>query len=118
MKFGVMYDFRNPRGAWWKPYPKLLRELLDQIVAVEGMGYDHVWVTEHHFVEDDYNPSIMTVMAAIAADPDVVVAHAFDRYDLMSNSLRSLDTASTTLRAVTEVIHHPDFMIAPRLRQR
>ena len=38
MKFGVMYDFRNPRGAWWKPYPKLLRELLDQIVAVERMG--------------------------------------------------------------------------------
>jgi hypothetical protein len=32
----------------------------------------------------------MTVMAAIAADPDVVVAHAFDRYDLMSNSLSSL----------------------------
>ena len=57
MKFGVMYDFRNPRGAWWKPYPKLLRELLDQIVAVEGVGYDNVWVTEHHFVDDDYNPS-------------------------------------------------------------
>jgi alkanesulfonate monooxygenase SsuD/methylene tetrahydromethanopterin reductase-like flavin-dependent oxidoreductase (luciferase family) len=45
--------FRNPRGAWWKPYPKLLRECLDQIVAVERMGYDNVWVTEHHFVEDD-----------------------------------------------------------------
>jgi alkanesulfonate monooxygenase SsuD/methylene tetrahydromethanopterin reductase-like flavin-dependent oxidoreductase (luciferase family) len=51
MKFGVMYDFRNPRGAWWKPYPKLLRELLDQIVAVERIGYDNVWVTERHFVE-------------------------------------------------------------------
>jgi len=31
MKFGVMYDFRNPRGAWWKPYPTLLREFLEQI---------------------------------------------------------------------------------------
>jgi len=51
----------------WKPYPKLLRELLDRIVAVEGMGYDNVWVTEHHFVDDDYNPSVMTAMAAIAA---------------------------------------------------
>ena len=67
MKFGVMYDFRNPRGRWSKPYPGLLRELLGQIVAVEEMGYDNVWVTEHHFVEDDYNPSVMTAMAAIAA---------------------------------------------------
>ncbi len=67
MKFGVMYDFRNPRGEWWKPYPSLLRQMLGQIVAVEEMGYDNVWVTEHHFVEDDYNPSVMTAMAAIAA---------------------------------------------------
>jgi alkanesulfonate monooxygenase SsuD/methylene tetrahydromethanopterin reductase-like flavin-dependent oxidoreductase (luciferase family) len=67
MKFGVMYDFRNPRGAWWKPYPTLLREFLGQIVGIEEMGYDNIWVTEHHFVEDDYNPSVMTAMAAIAA---------------------------------------------------
>ena len=66
MKFGVMYDFRNPRGEWWKPYPKVLRESLDQIVAIERLGYDNVWVTEHHFVEDDYNSSVMTAMAAIA----------------------------------------------------
>jgi len=66
MKFGVMYDFRNPRGEWWKPYPTVLRESLDQIVAIERLGYDNVWVTEHHFVEDDYNSSVMTSMAAIA----------------------------------------------------
>ena len=80
MKFGVMYDFRNPRGAWWKPYPKLLREFLDQIVAVEGMGYENVWVTEHHFVEDDYNPSVMTAMAgdrcAYGANRDRLVRDA------------------------------------------
>ena len=77
MKFGVMYDFRNPRAAWWKPYPTLLREFLGQIVAVEEMGYDNIWVTEHHFVEDDYNPSVMTAMAAIAARTERIRIGAF-----------------------------------------
>jgi alkanesulfonate monooxygenase SsuD/methylene tetrahydromethanopterin reductase-like flavin-dependent oxidoreductase (luciferase family) len=88
MKFGVMYDFRNPRGAWWKPYPKLLRELLDQIVAVEGMGYDNVWVTEHHFVEDDYNPSVMTAMAAIAARTERIRIGSFVMLMPFQNPLR------------------------------
>ena len=88
MKFGVMYDFRNPRGAWWKPYPRLLRELLDQIVAVEGMGYDNVWVTEHHFVDDDYNPSVMTAMAAIAARTERIRIGSFVMLMPFQNPLR------------------------------
>ena len=67
MKLGVMYDFRNPRGRWHRPYPQVLRDTLDQIVTLDQLGFDNVWVTEHHFVDDDYNPSVMTAMAAIAA---------------------------------------------------
>ncbi|MGH7838145.1 MAG: LLM class flavin-dependent oxidoreductase [Candidatus Binataceae bacterium] len=66
MKFGVMYDFRNP-PAWQQPEPALYQSHLDQIVRLEELGYDHAWLTEHHFVEDGYNPSVIPIAAAIAA---------------------------------------------------
>jgi alkanesulfonate monooxygenase SsuD/methylene tetrahydromethanopterin reductase-like flavin-dependent oxidoreductase (luciferase family) len=65
MKFGFMQDFRNPL-PWRRPYPELYRALLDQIVRAEELGYDNVWLTEHHFTEDGYNPSLLPTAAAIA----------------------------------------------------
>jgi alkanesulfonate monooxygenase SsuD/methylene tetrahydromethanopterin reductase-like flavin-dependent oxidoreductase (luciferase family) len=66
MKFGIIHDFRNPR-QWRRPYPELYREILDQIVRAEELGYDNVWLAEHHFADDGYNPSPLTTAAAIAA---------------------------------------------------
>jgi hypothetical protein len=56
LKFGLAYDFRNPE-PWSRPFDKLYSEILDQVVWAEGLGYDYVWLTEHHFVEDGYSPS-------------------------------------------------------------
>lgn len=67
MRFGFMYDFRNPQ-EWRRPWPDVYAEQLDEIVRLEELGYDDVWLTEHHFVvEDGYNPSVLPVAAAIAA---------------------------------------------------
>ncbi len=66
MKFGVMYDFRNPE-RWRRPYPELYAAMLDQIAWLDQAGYDNVWLTEHHFVEDSYNPAVLPTAAAIAA---------------------------------------------------
>jgi len=66
MKFGFMEDFRNPQ-PWRRPYPELYRALLEQIVRAEELGYDNVWLTEHHFTEDGYNPSLLPTAAAVAA---------------------------------------------------
>lgn len=66
MRFGLMEDFRNPL-QWRLPFPDLYRELLAQIKHSEELGYDHVWLTEHHFTEDGYNPSLLPTAAAIAA---------------------------------------------------
>ena len=65
MKFGVMFDFRNP-AQWRRPDPALYRSHLDEIVRLEELGYHNVWLTEHHFVEAGYNPSLLPVAAAIA----------------------------------------------------
>lgn len=64
-KFGVLYDFRNPE-RWRRPFVDLYRDLLDQIATLEDLGFDSVWLTEHHFVEDGYLPSLFPVAGAIA----------------------------------------------------
>ena len=65
MRFGFMEDFRNP-VKWRRPFPELYSAILDQIVRAEELGYDNVWLTEHHFTEDGYNPALMATASAIA----------------------------------------------------
>ena len=56
VNFGLWYDFRNPAGANGS-YEEFYRGALDQIVRAEELGFDSVWLTEHHFCEDGYTPS-------------------------------------------------------------
>ncbi len=66
IRFGLWYDFRNPR-QWRQPSDRLYGEILDQIAWGDQNGFDDVWLSEHHFIEDGYLPSILPVAAAIAA---------------------------------------------------
>ncbi len=66
LQFGMLWPFRNPawaRVAWDDFY----RCQLDLIVESEQLGFDHVWLTEHHFVDDGYSPSLFPIGAAVAA---------------------------------------------------
>jgi alkanesulfonate monooxygenase SsuD/methylene tetrahydromethanopterin reductase-like flavin-dependent oxidoreductase (luciferase family) len=66
LRFGLLWPFRNPdyaRVAW----DELYNDHLDMIVESEELGYDQAWLTEHHFVDDGYSPSIMTLAGAVAA---------------------------------------------------
>ena len=62
VNFGLWYDFRNPQQA---PFEKFYTSTLDQIAWAETLGFDSVWLTEHHFVEDGYTPSPLVIAAAI-----------------------------------------------------
>ncbi len=66
LRFGVAFDFRNPPDSGLS-LPELYASCLEQIRAVDSQGYDSVWVTEHHFVEDGYIPSFVAVAGAVAA---------------------------------------------------
>jgi alkanesulfonate monooxygenase SsuD/methylene tetrahydromethanopterin reductase-like flavin-dependent oxidoreductase (luciferase family) len=65
LRFGLLWPFRNPafnRVAWTELY----RTHLDLIAESEAMGYDNAWLTEHHFVDDGYSPSLLPIAGAIS----------------------------------------------------
>lgn len=66
MKFGLWYDFRNPASAN-RSDARLYAETLEQIRYAEELGYDDIWLSEHHFMDDGYLPSMLPMAAAIAA---------------------------------------------------
>src|SRR5713226_8276559 len=66
MKFGLIEDFANP-DRWRRPWPEFYRAILDQVIKAEDLAYDNVWLSEHHFVENGYNPSLLPTAAAIAS---------------------------------------------------
>lgn len=66
LRFGLWYDFRNP-VRWRQDSTALYAAVLDQVERAEALGWDDVWVSEHHFVEDDYAPSLLPLAAALAA---------------------------------------------------
>jgi alkanesulfonate monooxygenase SsuD/methylene tetrahydromethanopterin reductase-like flavin-dependent oxidoreductase (luciferase family) len=40
---------------------------IEQAVLADELGFDHVWFTEHHFLEDGYLPAFQPLAGAIAA---------------------------------------------------
>jgi alkanesulfonate monooxygenase SsuD/methylene tetrahydromethanopterin reductase-like flavin-dependent oxidoreductase (luciferase family) len=66
LRFAPIIHFRNPR-RWYREPTRLYGEIIDSIVAAEALGYDAVYLTEHHFTEDDWAPSPLILLSAIAA---------------------------------------------------
>lgn len=66
MNYGLWYDFRNPK-PWQRPFDAFYAATLAQIGEAEKLGFDSVWLTEHHFCEDGYTPSPLVIAGAIGA---------------------------------------------------
>ncbi len=65
MKFGLWYHLRNP-PQWKQPWGELYAHALEQIEAAETLGFDSIWTSEHHFIEDGYLPSSLVFLAGVA----------------------------------------------------
>jgi probable F420-dependent oxidoreductase len=65
MKFGIWYDFRNPE-PWRRPWGQLYSALLEQISWADSLGFDSVWLSEHHFTDEGYLPSMFPMLATLA----------------------------------------------------
>lgn len=66
LRFGLWYDFRNP-PQWRQDPARLYAGIVEQCVRAEALGWDDVWLSEHHFIEDGYTPSMLPLACAIAA---------------------------------------------------
>jgi alkanesulfonate monooxygenase SsuD/methylene tetrahydromethanopterin reductase-like flavin-dependent oxidoreductase (luciferase family) len=65
--FGLINTFGNP-DTWQQPTARRYAQIFEQIEWIDrDLPIDGVYVTEHHFYDDGYLPSPMTMTAAIAA---------------------------------------------------
>ena len=63
--FGVYYDFRclDPAAD---ALTRRWRAIVEQVRYAEELGFGSAWVSEHHFVDDAYASSTLTLLAALA----------------------------------------------------
>src|SRR5206468_466713 len=67
MKFGLGLITCQQYPGDSRTASELLDEALEVAIEAERLGFDSVWVSEHHFVSDGYLSSLLPVCAAIAA---------------------------------------------------
>ena len=66
VSFGLWYDFRNPISTQ-RTNSEIYQNTLQHISYAEKLGFDNIWTSEHHFIEDSYSPSLLPICAAISA---------------------------------------------------
>lgn len=94
LDIGIILMFRNPpfnRSSWVDIY----QNELDHAVAAEALGYDHVWLTEHHFVEDGYSPSLLPIAGAIAARTSTIRIGSYVLLLPLHNPIRVAEDVAT-----------------------
>jgi alkanesulfonate monooxygenase SsuD/methylene tetrahydromethanopterin reductase-like flavin-dependent oxidoreductase (luciferase family) len=64
MKFGGFYELQLPRP--WTPESEhtLLKNALEQVELSDRLGFDYIWATEHHFLEEYAHSSAPEVFLA------------------------------------------------------
>ncbi len=94
MDIGLLFPFRNP-PQWRKPFPQFYAEQLRQMQIAETLGYDTIWLTEHHFAEDGYSPSLLPIAGAIAGMTSRVRIGTFLLLLPLHNAVRVAEDAAT-----------------------
>ncbi|MBV8086647.1 MAG: LLM class flavin-dependent oxidoreductase [Chloroflexi bacterium] len=64
MRFGTYYFLQAPPG---RAHADVLRDEVDQMVLAEQLGYDSIWLTEHHYADYGLSSAPSVLLATVAA---------------------------------------------------
>jgi len=67
MKIGGFYEHQLPRPWTRDSEHQLLKNALEQVELADRTGYDYVWATEHHFLEEYAHSSAPEIFLAACA---------------------------------------------------
>ncbi len=67
IKFGYLMGFRNPPELSTIGDADFYSAMFEQIEYLDRAGFDSVWTTEHHFVDDGYLSAVTPMLSAMAA---------------------------------------------------
>jgi alkanesulfonate monooxygenase SsuD/methylene tetrahydromethanopterin reductase-like flavin-dependent oxidoreductase (luciferase family) len=84
MRFGTYYFLQAPPSL---AHPDVVRNEIEQMVWTEELGFDSIWLTEHHFIEYglSVSPAVLAAAAAILPFHDPVrLAEELAMVDILS----------------------------------
>jgi len=67
MKIGGFYEHQLPRPWTSQSEHELLKNALEQVELADRVGFDYVWATEHHFLEEYAHSSAPEIFLAACA---------------------------------------------------
>jgi alkanesulfonate monooxygenase SsuD/methylene tetrahydromethanopterin reductase-like flavin-dependent oxidoreductase (luciferase family) len=93
-KFGISFSFQVHRELG-EPWDKSYREGIELAAEADRLGFDSIWVSEHHGEADGYCPSPVVAGAALAvAAPNCRIGQAIALAPLHGHPLRLAEDLS------------------------
>ncbi len=93
MDVGLAMTARN-HPEQLRPLTEIYREVLDEAVLGEQLGFRSWWLAEHHFAEDQHNPSQFPLLAAAAARTSAITLGPYVLLLPLHNPLRVAEDAA------------------------
>jgi len=94
MNFGLILIIRNP-PKWRRLDHDVYKGYIDNAVLGERLGFNHIWTSEHHFMECGWSPSQFPILASIAARTDQIRIGTLIYLLALHNPLQAAEDAAT-----------------------